>query len=111
MSLVCKTALLSFLFNTSIVDLDFIRSVAYYKINVQDQMRKLFCEPCHLYVTSCFVRELRKLPKQEQDELYNISKTMDVHYCQHPDNYTLSQCLVDLTSLLMSQVYLSLSSL
>ena len=85
--------------------------MAYYHLNVQDQMRKLFCEPCHLYVTSCLIRELKKEPKENQEELFRVSKEMDVHYCQHPETCTLSQCLIDLTSLLFRtlQVILSLT--
>lgn len=82
-----------------VVDLDFIKSLAYYKIDVQSQMRKLFCEPCHIYVTSCLIQELKKQPEEEKEALFRVSKQLEVHYCHHPEGYSLSKCIVELTCL------------
>ncbi|KAH7825569.1 putative rRNA-processing protein UTP23 [Monocercomonoides exilis] len=79
-----------------LLDCEFLKSVLHYGVDVHDQMRKLFCEPCRLFVTPCVIREIKKNPESEVAPLLKLAKTCEMHYCHHEENCTERQCILSL---------------
>lgn len=80
------------MFNLFVVDVDFLISVLHYKIDIVDQLNKLFQGQCRLHITPCVLREIES--KENYRDLVRLCRKFQTHYCEHPLNYSVRQCFL-----------------
>ncbi|KAJ4454805.1 putative rRNA-processing protein PIN domain protein [Paratrimastix pyriformis] len=78
----------------TLVDPSFLAFALTYKVDVQDQVTKLFDEHCTICVTPCFLNAIRQLPNA--DELQDVCRSFRTHYCGHPPGTSPRFCMLDL---------------
>jgi rRNA-processing protein FCF1 len=92
--------LFDFFYLIVVVDVEFLISVLHYKIDIIDQLNKLFQGQCRLHITPCILREIHL--KENFPDLVKLCKKFQTHYCDHPLNYSVRECLLSLAGFFIS---------